>query len=84
VLNEKTVCLSKIPLDEAKKLGCFPVALAKKAACLANVGLSPAKQTACKATALAQKVACASQIITEEALCTSDCACFLISGPNGE
>jgi hypothetical protein len=44
---------------------------------------SLAKKTSCLATAVTQKAICAEQTYTNELLCESDCACSLISGPNG-
>lgn len=41
--------------------------------------LSGVKKTACLAKALSKKVACAKQTVTDQALCISDCTCFLVS-----
>ena len=46
--------------------------------------LSTIKEAACKITAAAQKVTCANDVYTTEALCVSDCACFMIAWPNGK
>lgn len=46
--------------------------------------LSAVKKAGCITAAAAKKTACITQTVTDAALCTSDCACSLISGPNGK
>ncbi|MCX6824491.1 MAG: hypothetical protein NT085_05200 [candidate division SR1 bacterium] len=45
--------------------------------------LSSLKKAACLVSAVATKTSCITQISTDEALCLSDCMCFLVAGPNG-
>ncbi len=41
------------------------------------------KKTSCIAAAKAQKIACNNSAITQQALCVSDCTCFMVAWPSG-
>lgn len=78
---EKTECLASVQIQ---KTTCPITASTNRVSCLANITLSPIKRLACKATAKKQQISCANDVYTTEALCVSDCACFMIAWPNGK